>query len=118
MDLAFIVDTSDSITAQDFNLVKQFMTDTLSKMDFSPDGNHIAAISFGNAANIFMRFNTITGSNLNRRNLINQFNNFPKDGGVTRIDLALLTAEMSVFTAGDGMRTDNDIRKVSILSSF
>ncbi|XP_028394545.1 uncharacterized protein LOC114518753 [Dendronephthya gigantea] len=115
LDLAFIVDTSNSINAQDFDLVKQFMTDSLSKMDISPDGNHIAGISFGNTANLFMRFNTITGSNLNRRNLINEFNNFPKNGGVTRIDLALLRAEIDVFTAANGMRTDTDIRKIAVV---
>lgn len=113
LDLAFIVDTSDSINANDFDQVKQFMTETIGRMEIGPTGNHIAAISFGNTAEIFMRFDTVTGANLTRRNLINRFANFPKNGGLTRIDLALLLAETDVFTAANGMRTDSDIRKVT-----
>ena len=113
LDLAFIVDTSDSINANDFDQVKQFMTETIGRMEIGPTGNHIAAISFGNNAEIFIRFDTVTGANLTRRNLINRFANFPKNGGLTRIDLALLLAETDVFTAANGMRTDSDIRKVT-----
>ena len=114
LDLAFIVDTSDSINSRDFDEIKQFMVDTIGRMEISPTGNHIAAISFGNTANIFMRFDTVTGANLNRRNLMNRFANFPKNGGLTRIDLALLVAEADVFKAANGMRTAANIRKVTV----
>ena len=114
LDLAFLVDTSNSINANDSVAVKQFMIETIGRMEIGPTGNHIAAISFGNTAEVFMHFNTVTGANLNRSNLINQFANFPKNGGLTRIDLALLLAETDVFTASNGMRTDADVRKVTV----
>ena len=113
LDLAFIVDTSDSIDANNFEHIKQFLINTIGRMEIGPTGNHIAAISFGNVASIFMRFNTITGANLNRPNLRAQFANFPKNNGVTRIDRALLRAESDIFTEANGMRTAADIRKVT-----
>ena len=116
LDLAFIVDTSDSINVDDFDLVKQFMTETIGRMEIGPTGNHIAAVSFGNTANIFLRFDTVTGADLTRRNLVNMFANFTKNGGLTRIDLALLMAERDIFKAENGMRTDPDIRKVLTLN--
>jgi hypothetical protein len=114
LDLAFIVDTSQSITDDNFDDIKDFMTDTISRMEISPTGNHIAAISFGVTANVFLRFDTITGANLNRPSLIAHFANFPRKGGITRIDLALLKAESDIFTAASGMRTAADVRKVTI----
>ena len=118
MDLAFIVDTSDSISAGDFVLVKEFMTETIGRMEIGPTGNHIAAVSFGNTAEVFMRFDTVTGADLNRRNLANIFANFTKNGGLTRIDLALLMAERDIFAEENGMRTDPDIRKVGKSKPF
>ena len=106
------MDTSDSISAGDFVLVKEFMTETIGRMEIGPTGNHIAAVSFGNTAEVFMRFDTVTGADLNRRNLVNIFANFTKNGGLTRIDLALLMAERDIFAEENGMRTDPDIRKV------
>lgn len=90
------------------------MTETIGRMEIGENGNHIAAISFGNTASVFMRFNTITGADLTRRNLVNRFTNFPKNGGLTRIDLALLRADSDVFTVASGMRTASDIRKVTV----
>ena len=88
------------------------MTDTIGRMEISPTGNHIGAVSFGTTANVFLRFNEITGANLTRRNLVNHFATFPKIGGLTRIDLALYFAETDIFTEVNGMRTDADVRKV------
>ena len=90
------------------------MTETIGRMEIGPTGNHIAALSFGNTANIFLRFDTVTGADLTRRNLVNMFANFTKNGGLTRIDLALLMAESDIFKAENGMRTDPIIRKVLI----
>jgi uncharacterized protein YegL len=118
LDLAFIIDTSDSISGGNFEEIKRFMIDTISRLEIGPTGNHIAAISFGNTANIFMRFDNITGENLNQRNLITQFANFPQNGGVTRIDLALLLAEADIFREANGMRTAADIRKVTVLINY
>lgn len=88
------------------------MTDSVAKMEIGENGNHISAISFGDTAEVFMDFNTITGARLTRTAIINSLSNFTKRGGLTRIDLALLKADTDVFTEANGMRVSGEIRKV------
>lgn len=88
------------------------MTDSVAQMEIGENGNHIAALAFGNTAEIFMYFNTITGPSLTRTSVINRLSNFTQLGGVTRIDIALLRAQTEIFTVANGMRNSDEIRKV------
>lgn len=111
MDLGFIIDSSGSIGRSNWAKLKTFVKDIVGQFEVAPDKTHIAAIAFSTKAKEVLRFNTLRGSDINADEVNNLIDGMKWQRGFTRIDLALLLADNSMFTADAGMRIG--VRKVS-----
>ena len=111
MDIAFVLDSSGSITEDEFREAKNFVRRVAKTFEISPAKTHIALMIYSDEARIMSKFGEI-GS-------IEDFNtkleNLPHLRGKTRIDLALLKAGKELFTWAGGMRTRSDVIKVAIV---
>ena len=93
MDVAFLVDSSGSISFRNFRKVKNFVVELASKFDISPGGSRAAVIVYSTRATTRIRFtdHSTYGS------FANAVQRLRHERGYTRIDLALEKAYLDVF---------------------
>lgn len=115
IDLAFLIDSSGSITRRNWKLMLAFVKDTIDEFDVSPRGSHIASVSYASKALLDFTFNTLSGDNLNKAGLNKLVDVIKHQRGFTFIDKALLLANKKIFTEEGGMR--QAVKKVSSSSS-
>lgn len=111
MDLAFLIDSSGSITRGNWKLLKAFIKDTIDAFDVSPKGTHIASVSYSTRAIVDYRFNTLIGDKLNVPGLHKFVDRIRHQRGFTYIDRALALANKEIFSEKGGMR--QEVKKVS-----
>ena len=119
IDIAFAVDTSDSITEQNFNQVKEFLATVVLEHDVGENFAHFALIQFSTNARTVFGFDSLTGDNITADNvntLIRRDLQFDK--GETYIDRALIMARDVVFTAARGARLARNLPKVSLILQY
>lgn len=93
MDVAFLVDSSGSISFRNFRKVKNFVVELASKFDISPGGSRAAVVVYSTRATTRIRFtdHSTYGS------FANAVQRLRHERGYTRIDLALQKANLDVF---------------------
>ena len=93
MDVAFLVDSSGSISFRNFRKVKNFVVELASKFDISPGGSRAAVVVYSTRATTRIRFtdHSTYGS------FANAVQRLRHERGYTRIDLALEKAYFDVF---------------------
>ena len=93
MDVAFLVDSSGSISFRNFRKVKNFVVELASKFDISPGGSRAAVVVYSTRATTRIRFtdHSTYGS------FANAVQRLRHERGYTRIDLALEKAYLDVF---------------------
>ena len=93
MDVAFLVDSSGSISFRNFRKVKNFVVELASKFDISPGGSRAAVVVYSTRATTRIRFtdHSTYGS------FANAVQRLRHERGYTRIDLALQRAYLDVF---------------------
>ena len=93
MDVAFLVDSSGSISFRNFRKVKNFVVELASKFDISPGGSRAAVVVYSTRATTRIRFtdHSTYGS------FANAVQRLRHERGYTRIDLALQKAYLDVF---------------------
>lgn len=93
MDVAFLVDSSGSISFRNFRKVKNFVVELASKFDISPGGSRAAVVVYSTRATTRIRFtdHSTYGS------FANAVQRLRHERGYTRIDLALQRAYFDVF---------------------
>lgn len=93
MDVAFLVDSSGSISFRNFRKVKNFVVELASKFDISPGGSRAAVVVYSTRATTRIRFtdHSTYGS------FANAVQSLRHERGYTRIDLALEKAYIDVF---------------------
>lgn len=111
MDLAFLIDSSGSITRGNWKLLKAFIKDAIDAFDVSPKGTHIASVSYSTRAVVDYRFNTLIGDKLNGPGLHKLVDRIRHQRGFTYIDRALALANKEIFSDKGGMR--QAVKKVS-----
>lgn len=111
MDLAFLIDSSGSITRGNWKLLKAFIKDAIDAFDVSPKGTHIASVSYATRAIVDYRFNTLIGDKLNGPGLHKFVDGIRHQRGFTYIDRALALANKEIFSNKGGMR--QAVKKVS-----
>lgn len=101
MDLAFAVDTSASISADNFETQKAAVIMLARSFDLSKLGTHAAVIVYGTDASVDIK--------LGQYETIEEFSDAVRKlkykGGETRIDKALAMATSQVFTPENGGRS-------------
>ncbi|KAK7094795.1 uncharacterized protein [Littorina saxatilis] len=107
MDLAFILDSSNSISKNDFGVMRKFAADVIDAMDISADHVLVAGIVYGSTTKIQFDFNDYT----TKAEALELMKNTTKEGGGTWTNLALIQAANVLY------RTDarDDAKKVAIL---
>ena len=115
MDTTFIIDASVCDVDSNWNRLLQFVQTLVTFFNVSPSGGRIALIPFSTDANVVLKFNTLTGSLLNGKEVNNRVGQLKCQGGFRRIDKALDLVEKEVLTPAGGMR---DISRVQELSTF
>ena len=93
MDVAFLIDSSGSISFRNFRKVKNFVVELASKFDISPGGSRAAVVVYSTRATTRIRFtdHSTYGS------FANAVQRLRHERGYTRIDLALQKAYLDVF---------------------
>lgn len=111
VDLAFLIDSSGSISRRNWKLMIAFIKDAIDAFDVSPKGTHIASVSYSTKAVVDYRFNTLIGDKLNGPGLHKFVDKIRHQRGFTYIDRALVLANEEIFSDKGGMR--QAVRKVS-----
>lgn len=88
----------------------KIVKEIVAALEISPQGSHVAVVSYSSRAYVDLKFNTFTGSDLNHNEINNAIDSVTHQRGYTYIDKALNLANTEVFTTAGGMR--NDVRKV------
>lgn len=109
--LAFLIDSSGSISRRNWKLMIAFIKDAIDAFDVSPKGTHIASVSYSTKAVVDYRFNTLIGDKLNGPGLHKFVDKIRHQRGFTYIDRALALANEEIFSDKGGMR--QAVRKVS-----
>ena len=103
------MDSSGSISNQQYLDMKNFMKGITVAMGFKPDVTHIGVVIYSNNAKLYTSF----GAQANFRKLFRTLLKMPHHKDVTRIDLGLHVANTQLFTTANGMR--EDVEKIAIL---
>ncbi|XP_067662240.1 uncharacterized protein [Haliotis asinina] len=109
LDIAFIVDTSSSLSKDDFTRVKDFLKDIVNGLNIGPNTAHVAVITYASTVNVQFRLNRYFSSN----EVYTAIDNLVYTGGATNTAGALNAAVTDVFANSVGAR-DNAV-KVAIL---
>lgn len=104
LDIGVIIDSSDSITLNDYNLCLQFVADLVKHFDVSEQGTHFGAIVFSTTPEL--QFSFADKQFYKRRRLRKKIKSFSYLGEGTRTDLALTLANMELFSEQGGDRVD------------
>ena len=100
VDIAFIIDSSGSISRRNWERVKRFVKAATSKLDVSSSGTRVAAIAYSTDPEVVMRFNDYQGTDEVNRG----FDGMRHQRGYTYTDKALELADRDVFQISNGMR--------------
>ena len=95
-----MIDSSGSIGRKNWDRMKQFLKAIVSKLDVSPSGTRIAAISYSTIPEIELQFSngqSTVGVN-------SAFDAMRWHRGFTFTDKALLLADSDLFQTANGMR--------------
>ena len=104
MDLAFLIDSSGSISRRNWKKLLQFIKNTIEAFNISPSGSHIASVSYSSNAKVDFKFNTLTGTRLTVQELHKMVDKIKHQRGFTYIDRALQLADKEIFSDKGGMR--------------
>lgn len=108
--MAFLIDSSGSISRRNWKLMLAFVRDAIDEFDVSSKGSHIASVSYSTRAVVDFRFNTLIGDKLNGAELHKLVDRIRHQRGFTYIDRALKLANKEIFSDKGGMR--QAVRKV------
>ena len=107
IDLAIIIDHTESISLEDFRTMKEFLHKVVDDVNpVSADTNRIALMTFDNKVDVINTFKDEIS--YNKKELLDLVDGISEDrGSPTRTDLALVAADEQLFTAEGGDRPDN-----------
>ena len=115
-DLAILLESNDAVGPQRFEQVKNFVKEVIDGFSISPDGTHVAAISFGEKASIQFKLNSIRNPAAYRvKDEIDRISF--QGGGPSSTSSALQLAFDELFTFDSGLR-GGDVNKVAFLVIF
>lgn len=103
IDLAFVIDSSRSISRSDFKKQMQFVNDIVDFLDVGSDETRVAAVSFSNHLFPQFGFNDYT----TKTDVLTAINGIKHSmGDATRTYLALEHTHQKLFAPGNGERPD------------
>ena len=106
MDLAFIIDSSGSISRRNYAKVKVFVQHVARAFGISPSGTQAGIVLYSNKASIKAHF----GQYLTTEDFVKAVDRLPHERGVTYIDRALRLAASQLFP-----RARKNVPKIAML---
>ena len=94
------MDESGSVGSSNYQLMKQFVYNTVNEFDIGADETQVGVISFSSSAQVQFYLNTYHDKSA----LLTAINNLPYSGGGTDTAAALNLLEQSGFTSANGGR--------------
>ncbi|OWF36148.1 Collagen alpha-5(VI) chain [Mizuhopecten yessoensis] len=92
-DIAFLLDSSGSEGANNFQLQKQFVSSVVNDFGISTTDTQVGLVTFSTSAAVDIYFNQYT----NKASLLHAIQQVPYRNGETRTDLGLHTVERTIF---------------------
>ncbi|XP_078377620.1 SCO-spondin-like [Oculina patagonica] len=108
-DIAFLMDASESMTEDDFEKQKSFVTKVAESFHMAPKTSQFALVTYSSTAKLHIRFR----DHLNQDTFNTVVKQLPFAAGGTRFDKALKLAAEEVFTKEGGARSG--VPKVMII---
>ena len=103
VDIAFIVDSSGSISKRNWLKMKEFLWATINQFVIRDYAAHVAIIAYSTTPKVELKFNQL-GNRLKASEVWRIVQTIRHQYGFTFIDKALRLAEREVFTEASGMR--------------
>ena len=101
LDIGFILDSSGSIGAFDFEKIKSFVKDLTDHFNISHENTRVSVISYATSCTLHFPFSQIFET---REDLHSAIQNISFTSGITNTDLALVKAYTEMFKANNGAR--------------
>ena len=113
IDIYFVLDESGSVGFSNYQMMKQFVYNTVNEFDIGPDDTQVGVISFGAIARFQFYLNTYH----NKANLLTAINALPyANGGSTYTQQAIDLLRISGFTSTNGGRPQSQaIPRVAVV---
>lgn len=109
LDVAFIVDSSKSITKESYDEIKKFVIGAISTLNVQPSKTHISVGNFGNNAEKIVEFSSGTNKDI----VNSEIKNAIKLGGQRDLKKALDYVDQTLFSSTSGSR--EDAKKVLVI---
>lgn len=110
-DVVFIVDTSTSITQENFQKVKNFLSSLVSRLDIGLDAVRVGLVQYSDKAYQVFLLNQY----LLKNDVLEQIGNLPYRGGETYTGRALDFVNTKYFTESAGSRVKSYVPQLAIL---
>ena len=112
IDIAFLIDSSRSVTEEDFQRQKEFIREIVGEFPVGPEKSLVGVIKYGTGANVEIRFSDYTDEKM----LLERVDRLQHSAATeSRLDAALQLAQDSLFTREAGARIgDQKTRQVGI----
>ena len=107
-DITFVLDSSGSVSARNYQLIREFVEDIVQEMNIGPNSSRAAVIIFDDSASVRFNLNQYTDSS----SLISAIRNIPYYAGGTDIPAALNMLRNSALNGALGIR--NTSRQIAI----
>ncbi|XP_073689768.1 collagen alpha-6(VI) chain [Garra rufa] len=109
-DIAFIIDQSSSIKSKNFQLVRDFLKNTIRGLEMGEEKIKIAVVLYSDYPRADVYFNTF-----NKTELLRYLSSMPYGRGKTYTGAALKFAKEHVFTKARGSRRDEHVQQVAVV---
>uniref|UniRef100_A0A673JMI4 Collagen alpha-6(VI) chain-like n=1 Tax=Sinocyclocheilus rhinocerous TaxID=307959 RepID=A0A673JMI4_9TELE len=110
-DIAFIVDQSSSIRSKNFQLVRDFLENTIGGLDVGEGKIKIAVVLYSDFPRVDVNFNTFD----DKTDILRYISSMPYGRGKTYTGAALKFAKEHVFTKARGSRRDQHVQQVAVV---
>ena len=98
IDIYFVIDESGSVGSSNYQLMKQFVHDTVNEFDIGSDDTQVGVISYSSYARAWFYLNTYQ----DKSSVLTAINNLPYSGGGTDTAAAINLLRQSGFTSTSG----------------
>ncbi|XP_076470008.1 uncharacterized protein LOC143300296 [Babylonia areolata] len=102
-DVVFVIDSSDAVSATDYQKELDFVRQTVSRWDVQPNGVQVGLVSFGSSARGVFNLNTHPSGQA----VVTALGSAPSVGGKANLQEALRYATDTMFTPQSGVRGDS-----------
>ncbi|XP_026114550.1 collagen alpha-6(VI) chain-like [Carassius auratus] len=110
-DITFIVDQSSSIRSNNFQLVRDFLENTIGSLDVGEGKIKIAVVLYSDVPRTDVYFNTFD----DKTDILRYISSMPYGRGKTNTGAALTFAKDKVFTKARGSRRDQNVQQVAVV---